>query len=242
MLEIETLVENYLHNRLSPGERTDFEGRLRNDHEFREKALPFLEVELAIQKAASEEDAARLRKLLPEIMTERKRKIRRITSYAVSLAAAVALIFAIFLFTEKGTALQSDQLFAQYYEAPSPPIARLGGGELLTKANLAFQQKDYQQAVSYYTRLMQDTSIRVQADVSLFLALSYLHLNQPDSTLLLAQHHFPDEDRSDWYRLLIYLKFDNMEDSRTLLQEILDQPDHLYYEKAREMQGDFFAE
>ena len=185
----------------------------------------------AIRQKMKEEET----KSIP-IPTENKGKILKMF---LAVAAASALFFFCwqFIATEKNT---PEQLFAQSYEPYAASISTRGltSEKSLIQANSYYNGQNYQAAIPPLKTALSNHPNN--SDLELALGNSYLFSNQID----LAITHFQNiiqrkdplyTDQANWYLALSYLKNDQPEKCKNILQLLAGDSKADFHQEAAEL-------
>ena len=215
------LIDSKLSGELTPAEEKVFAQRLEQDSEFAEQyALSQLMVETLREQHLREEMRGWRRE------TNRRRQRQR---WQYGVAAGLALL----LLAGGGWYLSSTQptpqsLYETYYTVyPADPVLR---GEPTVDYNQAmtlYREGRYAEAIPLFEAL-QATD---QADIwtALFLGNSYLNVDRTPEAVRYFKQVAASEDAiiqqyGRWYLALTYLKREEQEAARALLQRLSDQP------------------
>lgn len=143
---------------------------------------------------------------------------------AIAIAASLALFIVVRYSSLDPT---NDQLFNQYYSTPVASFAVKGSSidDELVKAEIAYNQGDYNMALAMLTEISRD-SLNVSGQILFYQAQSMIGLEDYQGALEkleeLRSIYSQFTADSDWYRALIYLKISNEEEALTILKSITD--------------------
>lgn len=168
--DIEEQIDRYATGRMTPGERTAFEERMRRDPELARETQTAVHIVNALERRNEEEALGELSRIgsadeLKRLLNEAERKtagtlprpnlIRRL----IPLAAAAALILG-FVWVGMRPEHVSDVLYGRWYETPEyAPVISRGGVEtdtelerLLDSAAICYAAGDWDKAIAAYER------------------------------------------------------------------------------------------
>ena len=215
------LIDRKLSGELTPPEEETFAQRLQQDPEFAEQyALSQTMIETLREQHLREE----MRSWRWE--TDRRRQRQR---WQYGIAAGLALL----LLAAGGWYLSSTQptpqsLYETYYTVyPADPVLR---GEPTVDYNQAmtlYREGRYQEAIPLFEELQATDGADVWT--ALFLGNSYLNVDRTEEALRYFMQVADSEDAiirqyGQWYLAMTYLKREEQEAARDLLQTLSDQP------------------
>lgn len=258
---METLerIEAYLENRMSADRRQAFESELaENEHlrnEFDEMKAVILGVRSAaaiafaekvgqweqnLQEGKSQVEEAKIKQLFPGSATsssaqpfKQSRTVKMPYLYAVA-AAVVVLIGLIFILRPQST--DANSLYAAHFERPVNPFTLMGGDtkSLQLQAFQAYEQADFQEAISLYQQVLKDSPQNAQ--VQYLLGVTYMEADGPEKAIeifdkVISEDKVYDE-KAQWYRALAWLKASSPEKAKEQLLEIVNSDQHDYKKEA----------
>ncbi|MCE7996117.1 MAG: tetratricopeptide repeat protein [Roseivirga sp.] len=251
-LEEDYLIERFLKGELSPEEEEAFRARMASDSVFLEKVT----LERQLFDTFNEEDwsfaendeAAEVKeyadlfghdssKAVSEAIAssqsmykagQEKRHIRPWYVYA-SAALLLILLSFYFLFPRDTT---PALLYTSYLEQTELP-SLIRRGDTVTDTELAkgqayFENQQFEEAARVFSGLLQKDDDN--GAFYIYLAISHAELSASDQALnvlnQLIQSDLLDSEKGYWYKSLVYLKSDQVEESQRLLERIIE---HRYY-------------
>jgi len=171
---------------------------------------------------------------------QKKAKVKSLFSQriALAIAASIALILvAVFIFQDQP---DGQALYASHYQPFSVKNIRGENSERLkVKIAEAYNLGNYEATKPYIIAYLQegpDSADRYE----LILANCHLNLNETTQAIQLLTKVVKQEDinyRQDaqWYLALAHLKADDLSNAQQVLQLILQNENHLYYNKAKKL-------
>lgn len=216
-MDNESLINSYFEGTLNPQEKVRFEQLMVTDASFAK--------EVAFQKqlkaAITLEERSNLKSTLKNL--EKKPKSNSSRSWLYIAAGLLVLIgISFFFFNQNPT---NEELYATYFE-PYPntvaPIVR-SSSQQDSKQNAfaSYENGDYKNASKLFGELGSTT----QEEYAFFYnAISLMMLNEDqDASRILESTSWSDEYRgkADWYLSLSYIKQNQNEKAKTLLQSII---------------------
>lgn len=235
----DSLLDKYLSNELNADERLKVEELLSKDEaiQLRLKLLKsqkaFLKNEDAKQKAKSAIESVSEEFKQNDLSTSVKGRSN--LRYLIPIAIAATLLLGLFI-RPLITSTDTSSLFSEYYQPAQLSLLTKGdtNAELKQKAQLAFNQQNYHEAVSYLTDLVNDDPSNEQLVFNL--AIAELGANQfaaANSRLQSLRVHPVYGPGAHWYSALATIKMGNKENAITLLNNIPSQSS--YYTSAQDL-------
>lgn len=257
-LEEDILIEKFLNGMLSKVEQEAFLKRMNTDLEFNkivslerqlqetlsDKDWSFINRESLevkeYEEAFKSEEVKAVKKVIENVNTayqkSNKTNYRRNWIFYAS-AAVIAMTIAISVFYPKSS---PQKLYIAYLEESQLPsfISREDSNENnLIRAQQFFENKEYEKALIIFKR---ELEISGSPDGALYLytGIAQLELDaytEAEKTFnKLISSDLIDAQKGKWYKALLYLKMERLNDLRSLLDEIIQQK--LYnYKKAEEL-------
>lgn len=235
------LIEQYLNNELSAGERQDLEEKISGDDslaaEFERRQLAHQMLDFMV--------AENLRNQLRSLEAEDTRVIpmatRKRSLYVLAVAASVVILIGAFFFIPTGGSLSNQQLALNFYEAPAFTMRGTDAGNIslqVAQGMEALNLGEYSQAVELLQNVPADNEYYVMARYYLGHA-HFLNKNYPaaesDFNQVMNANDMRFQQAAEWYRLLS-CKAQN-QNCQEMLQLILQNPNHPYFNQASEIQN-----
>jgi len=245
-LDEDKLIEGYLSNNLTEAEHNDFVSRLKSDAVLRSKlrlekqlqesfdqnTWSFVEdqkstmVDTYIENFKSEE-IQQLKKELAHTNKQYKRlkktRVIRMLSYASAAVVALLIVFNTF-----STRYTSQELYDETIDLSSLPsfVSREDANEnQLVKAQLLFEEKAYDKAAVIFKKELGAIQHVKNANVYLYLGISQMEIDDFENAEVtfdkLIASDFIDAEKGKWYKALLYLKVQRIEESKVILNEIV---------------------
>lgn len=219
------LFEDYISGELSKGESTAFESRLKSDSEFKnafntyKEASEFLEHEFG-----NEEESIAFKNNLKSISDsyfEEKttsKKVIKFNFYKYAIAACVALFMGIFIFNQFSNPSYDDFMT---YDTVSLTV-RGNQEELKTKAEETFNKKNFSEAETYFTQLLElDNS---NQELALYKGVTLLEQDKFDEADALfgklSKSNSVFKNKGIWYLALSKLKQKEYDECAKILNTI----------------------
>lgn len=229
----ENLVQ-YLDGELLGSEKDDLEKQLAADKDLQNELENLKLAREAVHSYGLKQQVSRIHHQMMSELQAPVRKIsstRRIIRYSIAIAASVVIVFMATTIYNSNN-LSSDKLFAENYHTYELSRPR-DGGVAETTIEKTYKAKDY-----YSVTLLADTSNNVK---ELFLGgMANLELKYPSQAIrrfekvlftneTAGTNSFKDE--SEYYMALAFILDKQYDRAEKLLQQIKDNPSHLYHEK-----------
>lgn len=231
-MDKEQLIANYFSNCLSEEEKEQFQYLLNIDTEFKTKVDFETRVKHAIHKKEHQNLKEHFKNLDDSILIERQTPNRKIWLVAASITLLVALTFSYIYFNKD---YSSEELYANYYQPAKNvvhPIVRNNDSQTdKNKAFIAYQKEDYVTAEKLFSSLYMSTK---NSELLFYEGITLLELNKVDGAILKFKSHLNYSDAvsemTNWYLALAYLKQNDIQNTKTILTEIVNN-EALNYKK-----------
>jgi len=225
-------IEQYLLGKLDKDQQVQFEKEMLADPELAKE----VELQRAIYQSFQKSSEMELRDKL-DISRQRweikQKHAGRVVSFFRNkylVAASVALLIMAggalitWLLSSKST-FSGEALFAENYHRPDPPNYSVRDFETDSVAGFAFreyQHRDFVGAIKHFTEALQDDPSR--SEVQFYLGITYLESDENELAIQAFKQVIDDKsiylEEARWYLALCYLKIEDMENTRQLLQVI----------------------
>ncbi len=223
-MENEQLIQQYLHDRLSPEERANFENQLSKDTVLKEQYDEYQNLKQAIK----ESERIELKSSLVAIEKTEQEDTQEISftrrySYIYAAAAIIIAAIIVFQFLEKEPSPQD--LYASYYE-PYPntlqPVVRGDSrDDSVSKGFIAYESAAYDQAISFFDAALSKT---YDPNIAFYKAMSLLNLKKTEDALTLITKLKKEETNYRpqlyWYSALIALDMKKREEAISQLDSL----------------------
>lgn len=229
----ETLIENYLNNKLTDFEQQRLEALLNSDSVFRDQ----FEFEIQVKKAFYQIEHKKNKQLLKDIENQNFSKSTNIKWYVMA-ASVVLILFIGYIWNQHSNS--TDKLFLSYYNVAQnttkPIIRNAGKTDKIMEAFIAYESKNYLQAQRKFEVLYDDTN---QSELLFYEAICYLEIGQFQKAIktFLKHQSYNDNlvEKSKWYLALAYLKTNRIDEVKILLIDITNAPSNYNYDKAKKL-------
>ncbi len=218
------LIESYLQGTLTVEEQSAVEDRMRNDTAFASRVRLVDEMSKALNTEVA--DFKKDLEIIEQELKSKKKNSRQNFNYRYLMAAAVsivALVVASYLIWFQ--APTPDRLFSDYFQVPPENITvrASSGSELLRAALQAYNQQDYQSAVSGFEQVLANEP--ENEGVLFYSGICYLALEQPQDAR--NRFHILQKFESgeyltaaQWFLGLTYLKLNDIDKARDILSAL----------------------
>ena len=247
---------DYIYNDLGSEEVVEIKKEISQDPQFSEsyqlnmQVKDYLQAKIQLEEMRSDpqlEDAEKLANIAFEMESHgelkleplppvTKRKRIRYMTFAVAVAASVAIIISVGIIP---SSLDQDRLFDRYYEPyEASDYAQRGGAnemyrDMATGIN-NYVDGNYQNSIDQFSTLASIPDI--QSEVQFYSALSYLGLGQYQSAQYMLESVLDGASRYQaeilWYLSLCYLKASELDKATAVLGQ-LEIYDGLYQKDAQ---------
>ncbi len=253
-------IDDYLKGNMSASEKQVFEERLQTDTELakelklqRDMQIVYedqkwlqgneeaLKTEGAKQLKSFFEsnEASDLKATINEVISENRSGSRNKNFWFIGIAASIAVLLTISLFVFKEN--NYDELYASYIHMDEIPSLVTRGEDidkLLENAQLLFEDKKYQEAITSFTLYQQkETSINPLSYI--YNGIALIELNRFDEAFvqfeLLANSNSLHSKKANWYKALVFLKQKKKQELKDILKIIVSDKDNYKYLEAGEL-------
>lgn len=253
-LDDDIIIDNYLRNLINEKEQLDFEKRLESDIDFREnfnleknlRASQNSEDWSFVKKNTSEskdykalleeEDLKNLKKTLEKVSSEYNTKSSQGSiKWFYYLAAASIVLFLGFQFAFNQSVSNQD-LYNDYVSLNELPSFATRGEEntlgiQLIKGQEFFEAENYKASLAIFEPILNTT--KTNASVFIYTGISQTELGEykkAENTFnTLINSDLLDAEIGYWYKALLFLKTDRVDEAKTILNTIVSKS--LYKQK-----------
>ncbi|GHB25632.1 tetratricopeptide repeat protein [Mongoliitalea lutea] len=222
-MDKENLIEKYFEGTLTAEEKLRLDKLLESDIELKEE----FNLQIAIKQVMISEGEPALKAKLKDLEKSYRSTNKQSISFLIKWPAAAILIIAFALvfirtFTPKDV---HEDLFLTYFtpaENIHYPITRGNVDNELKLAFSAYESKNFEQALILFKQLQESNEFN---ELKLYLGSSYLAIGDTENALeVLIITNLDDESsryRIQWYRALALVKSGNVEEAKTLLNDLV---------------------
>lgn len=219
------LFRSYRSAEMSPTERESFETRIAKDQDFRRSFEEFEAFENAIRDAETLDIYDRVGSWEEKHQNKKNTgKVRYLWLGAASVAAALVIIF--FIWQPEESQSNDQEIVASYFQPYDNVITVRGKKEVLDKALLAYDQKNYNEALKLFNHYPDD-SIAVFYRAETLMALKRYKASIAQFDRVIAQQGIFGEV-AQYHKALALLGVGEKEAAITALKDI---PKDSYYRK-----------
>ncbi len=244
-LEDDILIEKFIDKTLSKEELEVFHKRMNADKDFEKKVLleqqlwevlsdddwSFMskstETSQAYEEIFKSDEIKELRTTIKDVNASYQKSKSNVWIKWVSFASAAAIAFIISL-NVLNTA-SPNELYEVYSTDKNLPsyVSREDGNENeLIKAQLLFENKEYEQSLALFLNELKNSD-SPDAGLYLYTGIAQTELNdfeEAEKTFnALLKSDLLDAQKGAWFKALLYLKMDEPEKSKGVLEEIIKQ-------------------
>ena len=229
------LIERYYDHDTSDSEKEILLTEIKKDKELKRLFLQEKLLVNAIRFHGVTNDLDYL-KSVESTLTKRDTKSIPLVYYAIAASVTIFILIGVFVWLGKSS---TDDLYAEYY-TPYPNVFEptLRGNEITnerTETFAAYEQGDYKKAVEGFLYILSD---KKEPGVMLLLANAQLSLGKTNDAISLLKDLIASYDELDmqakWYLALCYLKSNNSQEAKKLLQQ-LEGTEITYASKAKRL-------
>ena len=232
------LIDEYLLGQLKEEELQQFEEALSSDKD--------LQAELENRRAAHEVLEAHVRSELSNRISKihkgmRRSKVRRMNWSTWKVAAGLILLLGVSLIIYSSIYLDNEALYNGYYEGYEDNITVLGeADEIISKAIEYYNKEEYERAIEEFEKIPANTDPEdaFMTDAMFYYAMCHYELNDLKKTeeifLYIIENNAKYEQTARWYLALLYLKTGEENQSKSLLEEIIEGDEGTYKKSSAE--------
>lgn len=232
-------IQLYLSGNMKREDQIAFELEMDEQESLREAVRESALASWTIQAYGQKEEMAKLNELY-EANAQSARILEINYRHWIAVAAvAVVLLLSYFLF-RPSQSLNYQDVLATYYEAPAAPdVMSVDANELLRKADLAFEDQKWTEALQAYLEIPQDSLSAFQLSrIALFKGICQMELGAWDAALAELEKADQHREQRNWYEAYTYLKKGDRETGSKLLEEIAADPGQYFAKKAEALLKD----
>lgn len=234
---IDELIDKYVLDSLKGDEKRELDALIDNDPSIKKE----IKMRNDISKSINYVNDKNLRAVLEEIHGEEfgtSRSLSKKTKFLLGSALFIIIIGAItFLLNgmNKSKDVDSEALFAQNY---SPYIASVESRNTQTVIDNeeffnAYRNQEYRRAL----QIVEPSLKKPSSDILLLAAVSAIEVGEWNKSIELLDRILEEEDyyfgdHAKWYKALILLKTDRINESRSLLEELKSDSKADHYDEA----------
>lgn len=230
-MDREELINGYFEGSLSEDQLEEFENLLKTDETFNAT----FEFEKELQLAIKKEERSEIKELFSSLNEseeqgegKEKREGKTISMRPWLTAASIALVVGLgsWLFFFNSPNINSEQLYLTNfspYENVVHPIERGNQLEdLLSRAFTAYEDEKYTEAL----KLFKELNIKQNDSyIDFYEAIILMQLNRHEEAIALLKNYIQNngelKDRAHWYLALSYLKLEDVSNSKTELEKLI---------------------
>lgn len=250
-------IDKYLEGNMTDVEKTSFEDEISHntslaeelklqkdmramlsEDEWVDSDISILETESAkkMKSFLESEEATRLKHKIAEVVVEnRKEKNRNSSFFKFAIAASIAVIMFVSVFNFNSSI---DELYPDYINTDELPSLVTRGDkntDLLTKGELLFEEKKYNEAIKVFKEY-QDSSESINAINYIYTGISFIEVKNYKEALsqfeLLERSETLHSKKHYWYKAMIHLKNSDEKELINILNIILKDPKNYKYSEA----------
>ena len=228
-------IKQYQSGQLPEADRLAFEQQLATDPAFADEVAAWAAVHAGIQEKGDAELNRQLTDLGRQLLrqtshtTDSPLRRRHFPRWAYAAAAAILLLllaWPLYQRLSRPQAADPGALYAAYFHPLQAPALRDAAAP---PWQTAYQKQQYPAAIAALQTLLADTAYARRAEAQLFLGISYLAAGQAPEALAAFDQVSNESisfDEAQWFSALAYLKQNDPEAAKRLLQSIANQAGH----------------
>ncbi len=245
-LEEDYLIERFLKGELSEDEKEQMETRMVSDPEFSEKVAlerqlfktfdeedwsdienPDKEVEAYAELFGAQESKTIKSAIASSAATYKRGKTKTLRKPVWLYAAAATIILVLSFYFLWPAGIAPEELYHTYLDKTELPslVTRGDSAPDQMKAQAYFENQKYREAVQLFADLIENGG--QNGAFYIYLSLAQAELGEFSEALAtldkLIQSDLLDSEKGYWYKSLVYLKADQPQDAKSLLELIIEK-------------------
>ncbi len=257
-LKDDILIEHFLRNELSKKEITDFLDRLKTDSKFKEHFLiekqlfqtlnedkwSFIEnvdsKEIITYKNIYDKSDA-LKQILKQENTNYQKNLKKKNTSKLIYFVAASIVAILFVISSVFNVKETPQnLYASYINNLDLPslITRGATNNDLAKAQQYFEDKNYKEALPIFKEALINQT-KQKATLYIYTGISQTELHKYTKAEKTLNHLINSDllgsSKGYWYKMLLYLKMNDVEKAKSILTKITSDKSNYNYEEAQKM-------
>lgn len=232
-------IKQYLNEQLPETDRLAFEQQMKTDPEFAEEVATWAAIYQGIQEHGDEVLNTELTHLGKNLLKQQsdsttmrakvnqeQLKSRAMVPRWVYAAAALLLLLVIALpLYQKlndpaNTYASAETLYSENFQMPNAPAVR---DATLSSWRQAYENKQFPEAIAELEKLLSNPAYPRKAEAQLFIGLSHLGAGDAQNAIETFQNVSPDSfewEDAQWYTAMAYLKLNDTEKAKSILQAL----------------------
>ena len=248
----EAQIERYLSGLMSPEEQAQFESQVKSDEALKKDFNLYQQLNAAFDKEgwSTVDSSIDTSKLDQYFRSKEAQDVKEhlnqaadtyfssnkksgIPRYMVAAMISVLILLGGYWFMGSSRVSFDDH----YLQSDMPSlVSRADGESNLKNIALSYNEGDYKAALSHYEDYL-NSGVTVNEKVYLYGGMAYLQLGQSDNALIafekLSSSSNIDASKGLWFSALVYLKDNNVEALKKVLDEIMNDTSNFKYKEAR---------
>ena len=248
----EAQIERYLSGLMSPEEQTQFELQLKSDEVLKkdfnlykqlnnafdpsgwsrvDSSIDTTKLDQYFRSQEAKEVKEHLNKAADTYFSSNKKS--GLPRYMVAAMISILVVLGGYWFMGSG-----EVSFDDYYLQSDMPslVSRADGESTLKNIALNYNEGDFKAALNHYEGYL-NSGVDVNEKVYLYGGMAYLQLGQSDKALTafekLSSSSNIDASKGLWFSALVYLKDNNIESLKKVLDEIMSDASNFKYKEAK---------
>ncbi len=222
-------IEDYLNQKLSTSEMLSFEKKLIEDPELAAMVKDLKAIEQGLNAVGMDDFTKDLKQWEQELKAQSQPSSWQ-RYLAVAAVVTLVIVPAIYFFTSQKPT--SEELFLSYYQPYQEMITSRGHSNDSLAILLADGMEAYSRGAYQVCSELLESYMQKRPDdhrVALYLGIAQLEINQQalaESNFQRAQQDSNFKQQAQWYQALSYLKFEDSEKARDMLNSIIASKNH----------------
>ncbi len=170
--------------------------------------------------------------------TKPRSKVKKLLLYSASIAAVFVIVF--FVISQLNTH-DPQNLYAEYKNWNDlPSLTSRDSNTELAEAEKLFRQQKYKASLAIFTQYHQAVGPKdMNPQILTYMGVTQLELDQHETAIktfeTLLHSNTLDAPKANWYLALTYLKMNDPEKAKEILNNIIGDPGNDHYQNAKEL-------
>ena len=254
----EILIENFFLGKLTKNEYSEFKQKMDSDKKFKQKVSLEKEYFNIFNKEKwnhiEDNKNSEIKEYEQLFRNDKSQEIKRTINKAqnkynkssktnyikiISIAASIIIIINFFLFQDFSEP-NSDELYSFYLKTENIPTLtkRNKTNSLINNAEQYFLNKEFSKANKLFLELVKESQYSSNSSILIYITICQIELNETSKAHKtinsLINSNLIDSNKGYWYKSLILLQSNSIEECKTVLKTIINNK-YYNYKKAEEL-------
>lgn len=229
-------MDKYLEGAMSEEEIKAFESELQTNSELARAFEQHKETILTIESIGMKDEIA---EVIRQNRNQSEKKARTVSfnRSAIAVAASLVILIGAFFFLKPSGTSSGLSLYSSLYQA-DPGLPTLMGATdnpIFSDAMVSYKEGKYQEALESFNVL--SVANPGNDTLAFYQGICYLELNQTQESIQSFDQIDPSKpiwgNKAEWYKAMAWLKADQVQNAREILEQIAADNNHRYEKEAQ---------